>query len=148
MVESDAAIETLKKIDAVVRFISCNLPHLVRGGPLPIKVGQKLWAARVQLANSGYGGTEFGIPVAAPHKQDIAGGASDWMWMRFSEDLELRWALQGLGDDIYDLQILIWHLSWRNCAELLTSSNSRRRVKGYATLDVFECHPTKSLWKV
>ena len=70
MVESDAAIETLKKIDAVVHFISCSLPHLVRGGPLPIKVGQKLWAARVQLADSGYGGTEFSIPVAAPHKQE------------------------------------------------------------------------------
>lgn len=29
MVESDAAVEALKKMDAVVRFTSCSLPHLV-----------------------------------------------------------------------------------------------------------------------
>ena len=72
------------------------------GGPLPLKVGQRLWTAGIQLG-SGYGGTEFGIPVALADKQDIADG--DWMWMRFPEAQKIRWAPQ--GDDTYELHILV-----------------------------------------
>lgn len=72
------------------------------GGPLPVKVGEQLWAAGVQIA-SGYGGTEFGVPVGGANKQDIADG--DWMWLRFPDDLTIRWATQ--GDDTYELQILV-----------------------------------------
>ena len=72
------------------------------GGPLPVKVGQKLWTAGVQLA-SVYGGTEFAVPVGLADKQDIADG--DWMWMRFSEAQKVRWEPQ--GDDTYELQILV-----------------------------------------
>ncbi|KAF8120306.1 hypothetical protein EV363DRAFT_1478563 [Boletus edulis] len=81
MVESDRAIEVLKKIDSVV--------------------GQKLWTAGVQIA-SGYGGTEFGVPTMMADKQGIADG--DWMWMRFTADQQLRWVSQ--EDDTYELQIL------------------------------------------
>ena len=72
------------------------------GGPLHIKVGEKLWAAGVQIASC-YGGTEFGTPVEVANKQDIADG--DWMWLRFPDDLKLRWVPQ--GDDTYELQILV-----------------------------------------
>ena len=82
-----------------------SLAHCLQtfgGGPLPVKVGEKLWAAGVQIASS-YGGTEFGVPFATASKQDIADG--DWMWLHFPDDLTIRWVPQ--GDDTYELQILV-----------------------------------------
>ncbi|KAF8555340.1 putative nonribosomal peptide synthetase [Imleria badia] len=123
---ADEAVEVLKKMDSVT----------FGGGPLPVKVGQKLVTAGVQLA-SGYGGTEFGVPVATANKQDIADG--DWMWMRFSEDQKLRWVPQ--GDDTYELQIL-------STKDHRMAIENIPDVKGYATSDVFVKHPTKNLWKI
>ena len=107
---SEEAIETLKKLDSVVRAISSNLPsplaHCLQcfsGGPLPVKVGEKLWAAGVQLVSC-YGGTEFGILAVAPHKQDVADG-SNWMWMHFEDEPKIRWAPQ--EDETYELQVLV-----------------------------------------
>ncbi|KAH0828782.1 acetyl-CoA synthetase-like protein [Lanmaoa asiatica] len=108
LVTSEEAIEILKRIDRVV----------FGGGPLPLKIGEKLWAAGVQVC-SGYGGTEFGVPVAMTTKRDIADG--DWMWLRFSDDLKIRWAPQ--GDDTYELQVL-------------------------TTKDRQMAHPTKDIWKI
>jgi hypothetical protein len=67
-----------------------------------VKVGDALWAAGVPLCSS-YGGTEFGTPVAIADKKDIADG--DWGWMRFGDDIEVRWAPQ--GDDTYECQVLV-----------------------------------------
>jgi nucleoside-diphosphate-sugar epimerase len=126
MVESDEAIEVLKKLESVT----------FGGGPLPVKVGHKLWAAGVQLT-SGYGGTEFGIPIAPPSKQDIADG--DWMWTRFAEDQKLRWVPQ--GDETYELQILSTEYHQMAIENLPD-------VRGYATADVFVKHPTKEMWRI
>ena len=72
------------------------------GGPLPVKVGNQLWAAGIQLA-SGYGGTEFGIIVPTPHRKDIGDGA--WMWMHFREEQKVKWVPQ--GDETFELHILV-----------------------------------------
>ncbi|KAF8129526.1 acetyl-CoA synthetase-like protein [Boletus edulis] len=126
MAESDQAIEVLKKIDTVT----------FGGGPLPAKVGQKLWTAGVQVS-SGYGGTEFGVPTMMADKQDVADG--DWMWMRFAEDHHLRWVPQ--GDDTYELHIL-------STDKHQMAIENIPDVKGYATSDVFVKHPTKDMWKI
>ncbi|KAG9309638.1 putative aminoadipate reductase [Chiua virens] len=133
MTASSEAIKVLRKLDAVV----------YGGGPLPVKVGQQLWAAGVPLC-VGYGGTEFGPIVGEADKEDITNG--DWMWMRFQHEPAIRWA--PLGDETYELQIL-----------MLMHFNSQRKlnkwpvenipdVKGYATSDVFVKHPTKDMWRI
>ncbi|KAF8121589.1 acetyl-CoA synthetase-like protein [Boletus edulis] len=126
MAASDEAIEVLKKIDSVT----------FAAGPLPVEVGQKLWAAGVKIS-LGYGGTEFGMPIIAANKQDIADG--DWMWMRFADDQNIRWVPQ--GDDTYELQIL----STDKCQMAIENLPD---VKGYATSDIFVKHPTKDMWKI
>jgi hypothetical protein len=55
------------------------------------------------VVGSGYGGTEFGIPVLMPDKKDIADG--DWPWMRFADNVKIRWAPQ--GDNAYECQVLV-----------------------------------------
>ncbi|KAI9573098.1 putative non-ribosomal peptide synthetase [Boletus coccyginus] len=92
MATSDEGVEVLKKLE-YVNF---------GGVPLPLMVGQRLWDAGVQLC-SGYGETEFGIPVVVADKPDIADG--DWMWMRFPEGKHIRWSPQ--GDNSYKLRILL-----------------------------------------
>ncbi|KAK2461112.1 hypothetical protein APHAL10511_006891 [Amanita phalloides] len=123
---SDEGTEILKKINSVV----------FGGGPLPVKVGDKLWAAGVRLA-SGYGGTEFGILVGVGHKQDF--GEGGWTWMRFADEPKLRWVPQ--GDDTYELQVLTTESQYMAVENLPD-------VKGYATSDVFVKHPTKDLWRI
>ncbi|KAH7912703.1 putative nonribosomal peptide synthetase [Hygrophoropsis aurantiaca] len=107
------------------------------GGPLPVKVGDALQAAGV-IVGAEYGGTEFGCPVMLPRKEDIASG--DWLWMRFSPDIKVRWAPQ--DDETYELQVLTTETN-QMAVENLPD------VKGYATSDVFVKHPTKeNLWRI
>ncbi|KIJ16100.1 hypothetical protein PAXINDRAFT_11143, partial [Paxillus involutus ATCC 200175] len=126
MVTSEEAIEVLKSVDFVC----------FGGGPLATKVGDALWAAGVPLCGS-YGGTEFGSPVAIADKKDIADG--DWGWMRFGDDIEVRWAPQ--GDDTYECQVL-------STGNNRVAVENLPDVRGYATADIFVKHPVKDLWKI
>ncbi|KAF8840152.1 acetyl-CoA synthetase-like protein [Paxillus ammoniavirescens] len=123
---SKGAVEELKKLENVV----------YGGGPLPVKIGDALCAAGVVIGSS-YGGTEFGNPVLSPNKKDVADG--DWLWMRFADNVKIRWAPQ--GDDTYECQVLTTEDSQMS-VENLTD------VKGYATSDVFVKHPVKNMWKI
>ncbi|KIJ04291.1 hypothetical protein PAXINDRAFT_94863, partial [Paxillus involutus ATCC 200175] len=123
---SQDAVEELKKLDLV--FYS--------GGPLPEKIGDALCAAGIVIG-SAYGGTEFGIPALLPDKKDVADG--DWIWMRFADNIKIRWAPQ--GDDTYECQVLTTE-DHQMAVENLPD------VKGYSTLDVFVKHPTKDMWKI
>jgi hypothetical protein len=67
-----------------------------------VKIGDALCAAGVVIGSI-YGGTEFGAPVLLPDKKDIADG--DWLWMRFADNVKIRWAPQ--GDDTYECQVLV-----------------------------------------
>ncbi|KAI9458226.1 acetyl-CoA synthetase-like protein [Boletus coccyginus] len=125
-VASTVAVEALTKLDQVI----------FGGGPLAEKVGNALWAAGVNICIV-YGGTEFGTPVSSRGRGETADG--EWMWMRFSEDVQVRWMPQ--GDGTYECQVL-------------TTENNQMAVenlpdvKGYATSDLFIKHPTKNLWKI
>ncbi|KIK91581.1 hypothetical protein PAXRUDRAFT_149195 [Paxillus rubicundulus Ve08.2h10] len=126
MATSEEAIEVLKTMKLVC----------FGGGPLPGKAGDALRAAGVPIGIT-YGGTEFGSPVAVPDKKDIADG--DWGWLRFSDEIQVRWAPQ--GDDTYECQILSTENN-RMAVENLPD------VRGYATADLFVKHPTKDMWKI
>ncbi|KAG9309639.1 putative aminoadipate reductase [Chiua virens] len=126
MAVSDEAINVLSKLNTVV----------YGGGPLAIKIGDKLTAAGVHIS-SGYGGTEFGILAGQSTKEDIAGG--DWMWMRFPDEPKLRWVPQ--EDNTYELQVL-------STETQVMAVENMSDVKGYATSDVFVKHPTKDMWRI
>ncbi|KAF9223046.1 acetyl-CoA synthetase-like protein [Gyrodon lividus] len=125
-VTSKDAIEELKKLDHV----------MYGGGPLAVKVGDALCAAGVTFG-SGYGGTEFGGPVLTHTKGDIVDG--DWLWMRFADNVKIRWAPQ--GDGTYECQVLTTETN-QMAVENLPD------VKGYATSDLFVRHQTKNMWKI
>lgn len=65
-------------------------------------IGDRLCAAGVAVATF-YGGTEFGCPTFLRMKADIRDG--DWNWMRFSDDVPIRWV--PYGDDTYECQVLV-----------------------------------------
>ena len=83
------------------------------------------------------------------------------MWIRFSEDIQVRLVSQ--GDDTYECQILVCallcSLSCILCCDACsphkqTTENNQMAIenlpdaKGYATSDLFIKHPTKNLWKM
>ncbi|KAF8839601.1 putative aminoadipate reductase [Paxillus ammoniavirescens] len=120
---SEDSVEELKKLDLVI----------YGGGPLPVKIGGALCAAGV-VVGSIYGGTEFGIPALVPDKKDIADG--DWLWMRFADDVKIRWVPQ--EDDTYECQVLTTEDNQMGVENISD-------VKGYATSDAFVKHPTKNI---
>ncbi|KAG6823398.1 hypothetical protein H0H92_010344, partial [Tricholoma furcatifolium] len=84
------AIEYLKRLDFVAYV----------GGPLPLDAGNRMVEAGIRLSCC-YGATEFGLPVhvISPyiHKKD-------WNYVRFMQDVNIRWDSQ--GDGIFEAQIL------------------------------------------
>ncbi|KAG6867616.1 hypothetical protein C0993_000497 [Termitomyces sp. T159_Od127] len=106
------------------------------GGAVAPKLGDSMVSKGVRLIPA-YGGTEFGcptIPIPRP------GDESDWAYMEFSERAEVRWVPQ--GDGTFECQFLTTErhsLPVENLPD----------VRGYATSDLFEPHPTKLyLWKI
>ncbi|KAN0082898.1 hypothetical protein V8E55_008693 [Tylopilus felleus] len=105
------------------------------GGPLSEKIVDDLCAAGVAVTTF-YAGTEFGCPTYL--RPDIL-EEGDWNWMRFSDDVHIRWV--PYGDDTYECQVLSSG-SYPMAVENLPD------VKGYATSDLWVKHPTKNLWKI
>ncbi|KAJ7067512.1 putative nonribosomal peptide synthetase [Mycena amicta] len=100
------------------------------GGPLPTRVGDFLMNRGVKLAQI-YGGTEFG-PANKFHPRD--GPVGEWNWIKFGDRVNVRWI--PVGDGTFECQFLTVHthqLAIENLPD----------VKGYATKDLFERHPTK-----
>ncbi|RDB20739.1 Non-canonical non-ribosomal peptide synthetase FUB8 [Hypsizygus marmoreus] len=106
------------------------------GGSVAPKLGDFMVAAGVKL-NPGYGGTEFGSPThAIPRKGD----ESEWAYMEFSPRSNVRWVPQ--GDGTYECQFLTTETHSLPIENLPD-------VRGYATSDLWEQHPTKKyLWKI
>ena len=65
------------------------------------KIGDDLCAAGVAVTTF-YAGTEFGCPTYL--RPDIL-EEGDWNWMRFSDDVDIRWV--PYGDDTYECQVLV-----------------------------------------
>ncbi|KAG6878934.1 putative NRPS-like protein biosynthetic cluster [Termitomyces sp. T32_za158] len=112
--------------------------HLVgySGGAVAPKLGNFMIANGIKL-HPGYGATEFGSPTYAIPRP---GDENDWAYMEFSERCEVRWVPQ--GDGTFECQFLTTDthsLAVENLPD----------VRGYATSDLFEPHPTKPyLWKI
>ncbi|KAF5372278.1 hypothetical protein D9757_009652 [Collybiopsis confluens] len=109
--------------------------HIVTygGGPLAHAIGENLISRGVNIATA-YGGTEFGVLTT------LRIDPKTWMYLEFSDLTKIRWSPQ--GDGTFEAQILETdrhHLAVQNLSD----------VKGYATSDIFEPHPTiPSLWKI
>ncbi|KIJ59312.1 hypothetical protein HYDPIDRAFT_33310 [Hydnomerulius pinastri MD-312] len=126
MATSKSAVYQLLQLDLVA----------FGGGPLSMKVGDALCAAGVPLV-TGYGATECGIITLIPSPEDIAN--RDWLWLRFPEEIKVRWAPQ--GNDVYECQVLAtegYPVAVENLAD----------IKGYASSDLFIKHPTKDMWRI
>ncbi|EIW76878.1 acetyl-CoA synthetase-like protein [Coniophora puteana RWD-64-598 SS2] len=108
------------------------------GGPLSIKCGDYLTGQGVRIMPL-YGGTEFGgASYAVPDPRTYS--REDWMYIRIPDMIKVRWVPQ--SDDTYELQFLTSD-TYQPSVENLPD------VRGYATSDVFQKHPTKEgLWRV
>ncbi|KAH9941064.1 hypothetical protein B0H21DRAFT_811720 [Amylocystis lapponica] len=118
------------------------------GGPLSTASGNKLVAAGVNVQST-YGTTEIGpvtmvtfpdrTPGADAHSDNTTKTLQDWEWIQISPRVVPRWIPQ--GDGTYELQILTTSIHIPNMENL-------DDVRGYATSDICEQHPTKPfLWR-
>ncbi|KAG6852048.1 hypothetical protein C0991_003596 [Blastosporella zonata] len=123
---SPEAIDLLKTLE----FVGYS------GGAVAPKLGDFMFSAGVKL-NPGYGGTEFGSPT---HAIPRPGDESEWAYMEFSKRSKVRWVPQ--GDGTYECQFLTTETHSLPIENLPD-------VRGYATSDLWEPHPTKEyLWKI
>ncbi|KAF8899601.1 hypothetical protein CPB84DRAFT_1847624 [Gymnopilus junonius] len=106
------------------------------GGAIAPKIADDLTAAGVKLVPT-YGGTEFGAPTEFFKRSE---DAADWMYLEFDERCKVRWIPQ--GDGTYECQFLTTETHSLPVENLPD-------VRGYATNDLFEPHPTKKhLWRI
>ncbi|KAG6888349.1 hypothetical protein C0995_009042 [Termitomyces sp. Mi166 len=106
------------------------------GGAVAPKLGDFMVSAGVKL-NPGYGGTEFGSPT---HAIPRPGDEGDWAYMEFGKRAKVRWMPQ--GDGTFECQFLTTNTHSLPIENLPD-------VRGYATSDLWEPHPTKDyLWKI
>ncbi|EPQ57812.1 acetyl-CoA synthetase-like protein [Gloeophyllum trabeum ATCC 11539] len=130
-----------------VKFLAKMEMVTFAGGPLSSKAGDVYVKNGVKI-NAGYGGTEFGAPAymfdidpenKAPH---VLKNPKDWAWMRLSERMKMRWIDQ--GDGTYELHMLVCTNENHQ-----VSVENLPDVRGYATSDLWEKHPTiEGLWKI
>ncbi|KAJ7731262.1 acetyl-CoA synthetase-like protein [Mycena metata] len=103
------------------------------GGPLPPCVGDHLFSQGVNVVPV-YAGSEFGGPTIIKRGEaEVAAG--EWAWLRFSNRSKIRWMPQ--ADGTFECQVLSVPETYQVAVENLAD------VKGYATKDLFERHPTK-----
>ncbi|KZT23998.1 putative aminoadipate reductase [Neolentinus lepideus HHB14362 ss-1] len=133
--QKEESVEYLKTME-IVAFA---------GGPLSAKAGDVYVSNGVKIS-AVYGGTEFGAPshmfdIHPDNKaQHIKKDPKDWAWMRLGDQVKARWMDQ--GDGTYELHMIT------NKNHQLSVENLED-VKGYATSDLWEKHPTvKGLWRI
>ncbi|KAJ3555784.1 hypothetical protein NM688_g2384 [Phlebia brevispora] len=132
--QTPSAVEYLASLD-VVTFA---------GGPLARKAGAALVAAGVKLC-SVYGATELGSVSKAFDWEERDGRPAaktlaEWEYIQFSDLTKPLWDPQNDGT---------FELKFQTCPTHQPAVENLRDVKGYATADLFEPHPSKkSLWRV
>ncbi|KAJ7715956.1 acetyl-CoA synthetase-like protein [Mycena metata] len=103
------------------------------GGPLPPRFGDHLFSQGVNVVPV-YAGSEFGGPTIIKRGEaEVAAG--EWARLRFSNRSKIRWMPQ--ADGTFECQVLSVPETYQVAVENLAD------VKGYATKDLFERHPTK-----
>ncbi|KZP33662.1 acetyl-CoA synthetase-like protein [Athelia psychrophila] len=127
-IQETESIEWLRTLQFVV----------TTGGPLAPKIGDALVHEGVMLI-SVYGGTEIGTTTTIFDGLEDR-SPEDWIYMRFSHKLNIRWVPQ--DDGTFESQFLdndVHRVSVRNLPD----------VTGYATSDCWEPHPTKpNFWRI
>ncbi|KZP33250.1 putative nonribosomal peptide synthetase [Athelia psychrophila] len=127
-IQETESIEWLRTLQFVV----------TTGGPLAPKIGDALAHEGVILI-SVYGGTEFGTTTTIFDALEDR-SPEDWIYMRFSDKINIRWVPQ--EDGTFENQFLdndVHSVSVRNVPG----------VNGYATSDCWEPHPTKpNFWRL
>ncbi|KAF8901178.1 acetyl-CoA synthetase-like protein [Gymnopilus junonius] len=124
--EDQNALKTLASLE----FVAYS------GGGLPSALGDSLVDSGIYLVSI-FGGTEFG-PVA--HIFRRKGEERSWQYVEFSERVSVRWDPQ--GDGTYEAQYLTTETHQPSVENI-------DDVKGYASSDLWVCHPTKShAWKI
>ncbi|TCD65360.1 putative NRPS-like protein biosynthetic cluster [Steccherinum ochraceum] len=129
-----AFVEAWANSEEAMKFVATLKRLEFSGGPLSAKNGKKLTDAGVILG-SVYGATECG---AVMWTADAAKYGPEWLTV--SERRKPRWIDQ--GDGSYELHLL-------TCATHQPAVENLPDVKGYATSDLFEPHPTvDGLWRI
>ncbi|KZP13557.1 acetyl-CoA synthetase-like protein [Athelia psychrophila] len=107
-------------------------------GPFARKIGDALSADGVTISCL-YGATEF-VFVSALFGGAEEWGPDDWSYVRFDEKVHVRWARQ--ADGTFESQFLDAEAHKLRVLNLPD-------VKGYASNDLWEPHPTKAnLWRI
>ncbi|CAA7265482.1 unnamed protein product [Cyclocybe aegerita] len=106
------------------------------GGALPSKLGNFMTESGVHITPI-YGATEFGAPI---HLFCPKGYESGWEYIKFSEDINIRWVPQ--GDGTFESQFL-------TCDNHEISVENLPDVRGYSSSDLWTPHPTRpGFWKI
>ncbi|KAJ3505840.1 hypothetical protein NLJ89_g7204 [Agrocybe chaxingu] len=106
------------------------------GGALPSKLGNFMAESGVHITPI-YGATEFGAPI---HLFRPKGYESGWEYIKFSEDINIRWVPQ--GDGTFESQFL-------TCDNHEVSVENLPDVRGYSSSDLWTPHPTRhGFWKI
>ncbi|KIM36904.1 hypothetical protein M413DRAFT_31301 [Hebeloma cylindrosporum] len=136
LITTPAFLQTWAQDRRAVELLSTLQCLLYCGGPVAFEIGDSLVASGVKLSPI-YGATECGL-ITLPFKRK--GDEGDWVYLEFSDKAKVRWVPQ--GDGTYECQSLATathHLAVENLED----------VRGYATSDLFQPHPTKDyLWKI
>ncbi|EIN05364.1 acetyl-CoA synthetase-like protein [Punctularia strigosozonata HHB-11173 SS5] len=136
-IQSESALEVLRAMDAVS----------FTGGPLAHDIGDRLVHQGVKLTTV-YGGTEFGAPISFFPRPDM--DPFEWAWIAFDPTVKPRFAPQENG--LYEYGIVparTFTSDSQTTATHRPSVENLPDVRGYATSDLFEKHPTKEgLWRI
>ena len=131
------------------------------------KSGTRLADAGVKLY-AVFGATETGAVTKIFNVDDSEGPdapwktSNDWQWMEFADNVNIRWVPQ--GDGTFEMQFLVRMLLKKlepssleyvlnhmaqTCDGHQPAIENIPDVRGYATSDLFEPHPTKkNLWRM
>ncbi|KAF8896177.1 hypothetical protein BD779DRAFT_1608500 [Infundibulicybe gibba] len=128
MITIPAFIQIWAQSSAAIEILKSQKIVAYSGGSLAPKLGDFLASLNIPVY-AVYGGTEFGSPT---HIFPLEGDEKEWSWMRFDDRANGTYECQFLSVDTHQPSV-------ENIPD----------VKGYATADIWQRHPTKShLWKI
>ncbi|KAF5393844.1 hypothetical protein D9757_000419 [Collybiopsis confluens] len=133
MITVPTFLHTWAQSDNAVEFLRTLNLLMFGGGPIAPSVAESLISRGVPII-SGYGGTEFGVV------SDLIWSKDSWQYIRFMEEVHIRWIPQ--GDGTFEAQFL-------TCETHYVAVENLPDVPGYSSQDLFEPHPTiPNLWKI
>ncbi|KAJ3503559.1 hypothetical protein NLJ89_g8377 [Agrocybe chaxingu] len=136
MIIIPALLQIWASDEKAVKFLSTLEYVGFSGGAVPTKLGNFMTESGVYITPV-YGATEFGSPT---HLIRSEADATDWEYIKFSEDISVHWVPQ--GDGTFECHFL-------TCETHQVSVENLPDVKGYSSNDLWIPHPTKKyFWKI